>query len=213
MFNSKYGHTKAKFGDHEFTLKPTFQAMSLIGNQEDIISVFSKLHCIHLNEYLNQFKNHSNAVLSLISKYTKKVTGPEQLKAAHLVLTCCSDEDLSPMIGKFIVKDRVYYQPGFAPIQNVIALAQHMMYHGMIGHTSDRFVKGNSEKSTTFEPSYFANLAGLKLNLSRSESWDLTMTEFIERWNIEFPPTDEEVVESITQDEYDAFWDNLESKS
>ena len=200
---TKYGFVCAKFNGMQFDLNPTLEAMARIGNKEDIIQVFSKLHCITIREFINSNPYQCTYVSEQLKKYSKKVTGPQQLQAAILVLQCCSGKDLSPMIGKLIVKDRVYYQKGFAPVQNIISLAQHMIYHGMIGHTENKITSNRAGTTADFEPERFAELARLKLNMSRDEAWSLTMTEFIVLWNTEFPPTEKQMDESITQDEYD----------
>ena len=200
---TKYGHVCAKFNGMAFDLNPTLEAMALIGNKEDIMQVFSKLHCVTIKEFINADPYQCNYVTEQLRKYSKKVTGPDQLQAAILVLQCCSKVDISPMIGKLIVKDRVYYQKGFAPVQNVIALAQHMIYHGMIGHTENKVTSNRAGTTADFEPERFAELARLKLNMSRDDAWALTMTEFIALWNTEYPPTEKQLDESITIEEYD----------
>lgn len=207
---TKYGFVCAKFNGMVFDLNPTLEAMARIGNKEDIIQVFSKLHCLTIKEFVNANPYQCNYVSEQLKKYSRKVTGPQQLQAAILVLQCCSDKDLSPMIGKLILKDRVYYQKGFAPVQNIIALAQHMIYHGMIGHTDNRITSNRAGTTADFEPERFAELARLKLKMSRDEAWSLTMTEFISLWQTEFPPTQEEIDQSTTIDEYNEFWSNIE---
>ena len=116
---TKYGFVCAKFNGMQFDLNPTLEAMARIGNKEDIIQVFSKLHCITIREFINSNPYQCTYVSEQLKKYSKKVTGPQQLQAAILVLQCCSDKDLSPMIGKLIVKDRVYYQKVITEYQRV----------------------------------------------------------------------------------------------
>ena len=134
---TKYGFVCAKFNGMAFDLNPTLEAMARIGNKEDIMQVFSKLHCITIREVIN--------------------TNPYQ----------------------------------------------HMIYHGMIGHTENKITSNRAGTTADFEPERFAELARLKLHMSRDEAWSLTMTEFISLWNTEYPPTDKQMDESITIEEYD----------
>ncbi len=213
MLNVKYGHTKVRFNNAEYTLSPTFEAMALIGEREDIMAVFAKLHAAEINQFMGMFSRYSPEIVGMIKQYSRKVTGPQQLAAAHLVLSCCSKDDLSPMIGKYVVKDRVFYQVGFESPQNIIALAQHMIYHGMIGHTTNKQAKSKSSTSGTFDPADFTELARLKLNMSRDESWQLTMTEFVSLWLTEYPPKEDERESpmDLSVNEFEAIMNELES--
>lgn len=193
MLKTKYGHTRINFKGGEYTLIPSLEAMALIGEREDIMAVFAKLHAAEITNFMQSFDRYSPSIVEMIMKYSRKVTGPQQLAAAHLVLSCCSKDDLSPMIGKYIVKDRVFYQVGFESPQNIIALAKHMMYHGMIGHTTNRQVSNKSKVSASFDPYEFAELARLKLpGMNRDDAWSLTMTEFVALWTKEYPPKEDE---------------------
>ena len=87
---TKYGFVCAKFNGMQFDLNPTLEAMARIGNKEDIIQVFSKLHCITIREFINSNPYQCTYVSEQLKKYSKKVTGPQQLQAAILVLQCCS---------------------------------------------------------------------------------------------------------------------------
>lgn len=203
----EYGHFRASFGGHHFDFIPSFEAMSKIGNNYDIMSVFSRLFLIEPSEYVNSFENHSSVVMSMLSK----VSGKRQLEAAHLVLSCCCDADCSPMIGKYIFKDKIYYQPGFAHAKEIIALAQHLIKHGMVGETKNKVANRKSEGKSEFSPSRFVELARLHLDMSRDEAWGLTMTEFVNLWVTKFPPSEKEEAAAMDSQEYKEIMAELES--
>lgn len=207
-----YGHFEAECFGNKYLFIPSFENMSKIGNKHDIMDVFAALFATNEQEYAQYFPIHNPRMMDKIRRYA----GKNQLSAAHLVLSSCYEgkKDISPLIGKFTTSSsyRPIYQMGFENPKVLIALAQHLIKHGMIGESKNKVAQKSSKAITEFNPHEYADMARLHLGMNRTEAWQLTMTEFLNLWLTKFPPDEKQNAGAeMSKEEYAQTMARLES--
>ena len=108
------------------------------------------------------------------------------------ILKCCSDDETGPLLGEcwFTPSGKLRLKPGIMPVDDVITLAQHCMYHGLIGDGPEEVAsdRQEGEYKPTFDILEFVYSAVAHLGLSESEAWNMTMTGYRAAVRAKTPP-------------------------
>lgn len=196
--------SESKEGGKDYFFKPSFEAMSTIGNPSEIVSTFSLIHGAGIQSVLDKVaripfalpRNMMNALFHLPSE--------KILTAAMHVMACCYKgcDDLKPLIGEWKGwKSCVVYRPGALAKEDIIVLAQQLMQHGVIGKAKVRRLQRNesNEYSNEFKVIDYIMAARNHFGMSRDDAANLTMTEFTLLLAAKYPEQ-----KGLTKDEYDA---------
>ncbi|MFG6654924.1 DUF6246 family protein [Scandinavium sp. M-37] len=196
--------SEAHEGGRDYFFKPSFAAMNAIGTPAEIVSIFSLIHGANVQEALNRIvlvkvslpPHMINAIFQRLSD--------EILAAAMHIMQCCytGDYDLTPLIGEWKGwKHCVVYRPGELSRGFIIAVAQTLMQHGVIGKAKVRRLQRNESNSYSqaFEVSDYIIAARNHFGMSRDDAASLTMTEFTLLLSAKYPEQ-----KGLTKDEYDA---------
>lgn len=110
------------------------------------------------------------------------------------ILKCCSDDETGPLLGEcwFTPSGKLRLKPGIMPVDDVITLAQHCMYHGLIGDGPEENTSEirEGEYKPTFDVLDFVYSAVAHLGLSESEAWNMTMTGYRAAVRAKTPPNE-----------------------
>ncbi len=167
-----HGHVIAKLAEREFVLSPTFMHIDRIGDPHEIVETFAMLHSL------------SAAVA---------------IRTAMLVITCCSDDDLTDLIGYY--DEKLNRVAGAMPASEMVIIAMHLMKHGIVGKATGG--DGGGEYSPTFDASEYMDAAVIHFGMTQREAWALTMTQFSRMLDMKFPAIKELQKTEITPAKYD----------
>lgn len=194
----------------DYLLRPSFYAMASIGTPEEIVSIYSNIHGKDLNETIQKiFK----AFGKVPDHYRRKIDKCNEviLSNSMRVIQSCCEKDLSRIIGEWKGwKNCVVYRPGLMSKFEIIAIAQSLMTHGIIGKAKIRKLQRNENKSgytSEFIAFEYISAARSHLNMSRQEAEQLTMTEFQLMMSVKFPEKG-----GFTREEYDNIADAYEER-
>lgn len=183
MLLVEYGHAQIKWGDEVFTLSPSLINISKLGSKTEIV------------ELLKVF----------MSPFTRSIT---KFGIAIDVLNACSDRPLPhELTGSTEFSEKrgilLYRKPrhNLPMFEDCITLAEHMIVHGIIGN-----VEGDEdgEPMTEFDAYKVMEVAMEHLSLSRDDSANMTMTEFIRRMQLKYPTTNKKASKQKAISEFDA---------
>jgi len=196
--------SEAHEGGRDYFFKPSFAAMNAIGTPAEIVSIFSLIHGASIQETLNRVALAKVALPPHMMNATFQRQSDEILTAAMHVMQCCytGDYDLQPLIGEWKGwKHCVVYRPGELPKDFIIAVAQTLMQHGVIGKAKVRRLQRNESNSYSqaFEVSDYIIAARNHFGMSRDDAASLTMTEFTLLLSAKYPEQ-----KGLTKDEYEA---------
>lgn len=198
-----YGDFTAHTPTGDFEFKPSLKNISSIGTPADIVNIFSKVHMISFNEWLLSLDNCNESIATKAFLNAKNTAFLSSLA----VLRACCDVDISSFIGKWeAMGQKVHGKFGSEKNQDkLIALAKHLLLHGVIGKTERKADSKNTRASKEFKASEIVAMARDKniLGLSREEAWSLTMTEFVMQVDL-LIPTETSDNGAPTDDEYDS---------
>lgn len=169
---TKYGHARIEFNSKSYDLIPSFINISKLGTPAEIIELFKMM-------------------LDDSPWYCK-------FDLALTVLECCHGKPLPvELTGKIEVNgwnnSICYLAPKHTSemFNDVIALAMHCLKHAIVGDVD--YEPASSDKALEeFDPYEFIELAIEHLNCSRDDAANMTMTEFVRRMRLKFPPKKEE---------------------
>ncbi|WP_392559789.1 DUF6246 family protein [Orbus mooreae] len=168
-----------------FKLTPSFENIAKIGDSEQIINIYSTLINNKHIQLLKSFnKNMNKVIVHEIKACIKK-----QVECANLVISCCSNEDISKL--KITHDTR-------------INIATSLMRYGVSGRANVRVSQRNESKNyqSKFDIDQYINNARVHLGLPLDEAKKLTMTEYILLMANKFPDN-----ESMTSKDYDEVMD------
>ena len=169
-----HGHVIAKLAEREFVLSPTFAHIDRIGDPHEIVETFAMLHSL---------------------------SASVSVRTAMLVLTCCSDDDLTDLIGYY--DETLARIAGAMPASEMLIIARHLMTHGIIGKGATSDGEGGGEYSASFDASEYVDAAVIHFGMTQREAWALTMTQFSRMLNMRFPEAKERQKTEITPAKYD----------
>lgn len=199
--------SEAHEGGRDYFFKPSFAAMNAVGSPDEIVSIFSLIHGANVQEALNRISLAKVSLPSHMMKATFQRLSEEILAAAMHVMQCCytGDYDLKPLIGEWKGwKHCIVYRPGALSKGAIIAIAQGLMQHGVIGKAKIRRLQRNESNAYArdFEVSDYIIAARNHFGMSRDDAASLTMTEFTLLLSAKYPEQ-----KGLTKDEYEAVAD------
>ena len=166
MIHVRTGQFAAVVDGKRYVFNPCFAAMAKIGSDRELVEYFATVHGGKYPQRLPTDADLRNRILA-------RCYG-ELVQTSIHVLKCCSECEIGPLLGKLRLR------PGLMPTSDVITLAQHCMYHGLIGDgpEEDAGEIREGEYKPTFNVLEFVYSAVAHLGLSESEAWNMTMTGY-----------------------------------
>jgi hypothetical protein len=176
-------------------LRPSFYAMTQLGDPARIVEVFADLH--RQPQLVQSMPFDSDGAkdqaarvnLSILRRHWR-----DMLFLSWEVMTACSDDDLTPFIGEPGSRYGSYRLGPVKP-EVMLALAQSLMQHGVIGPMPKEMadpeaVKEAKQKAGNYTPEFdamsFVSKAIAHLGMSEPEAWNLTLTGFAAHWEAKF---------------------------
>lgn len=201
-------------GEDEYFFRPSFAAMSRIGEPQEIVQAFADLHSDDLTPLVERATAAYGHVPEWLIEHIRNSTyGKRSLMAAMTVMQACCEDDLSPLIGEFRAartKGRPFKRRmGLMGDFELLLIAQSLMTHGIIGKAKVRQLQRHeSGKATTeFNAFDYVSAARNHFSMTRSEAEQLTMTEFQHMLAAKYPDQ-----KGFTREEYDQVADDYLAK-
>ncbi|WP_312209793.1 DUF6246 family protein [Pseudescherichia sp.] len=194
------GQAVIRAGGREIFLNPSFLAMSRIGAPEEIVRLFVTVHAGH-------YPTHRISEPAIMRDVLARCFAEMAAAAARVVTACCT-ENISQLIGVYIItaKGKLSYRPGRLAVHDVIELARHLIRHGVMGDQPPEQLKGrNNEYSNKFDARSFVYTAVAHLGMSEADAWNMTMTSFRAAMNAKFPTQEKDKIP--TEEAYDEVMD------
>ncbi|HBJ0476666.1 TPA: hypothetical protein LAN56_003397 [Escherichia coli] len=184
MIHVRTGQFAAVVDGRRYVFNPCFAAMAKIGSDRELVEYFATIHGGKYPSRLPADPDLRNSILA-------RCYG-ELVQTSIRILKCCSEDEIGPLLGecRFTPSGKLRLKPGLMPTSDVITLAQHCMYHGLIGdgpeEDAGEIMEG--EYKPTFNVLEFVYSAVAHLGLSESEAWNMTMTGYRAAVRAKTPP-------------------------
>ena len=164
MILTDIGEIGVHAGEKTYVLRPSLYAMSRLGSPVEIVALFGRLAGGH----------------GLGADISGHVAD-----ALAVIYSCC-DNDVSDIYGYWGQKG---YVPGQAPVSHVVALAQCLLKHGVVGALPElpRRAGDEPEYIKEFDARAHVAIAMAHLGMSEREAWDTTMTALVGALRAKFP--------------------------
>lgn len=167
------GEVGIETGGRSYLLRPSLFSVSQIGTPADIVEATAILLSPEPdNEYV-------------LRKFRKV-----RFEWALTVLyACAGDQDLGDLIGGMVPtgRGRIAYAPGKMPMHDIVALAQGLIRHGIMGDVEPEPGRVG-EAMKEFKAAEYVAAAIAHLNMSESDAWNMTMTSFVQVMRSKYPP-------------------------
>ncbi|AXF76051.1 DUF6246 family protein [Erwinia tracheiphila] len=211
---TEIGECLITLGGRDYFFRPSFHAMSRIGEPQEIVQAFYHLH----NDKITPMVAGAVAAYGYVPKWMGDyIATPHFSKqafyAAMSVLSACCEEDVTPLIGELrpgkTGKWTFVYRAGKMPLSDMVLIAQSLITHGIIGKAKIRKLQRHEGGNATTEFNAFEYISAARthLGMSRDEAENLTMTEFQLLLAAKYPEQ-----KGFTRDEYDAVADEYLAK-
>lgn len=201
-------------GDDDYFFRPSFAAMSRIGEPREIVQAFYDLHNDEVTPLIERAVAAYGHIPAWLTEHIRNSTYDKRaLMAALSVMEACSESDLSSLIGEFLpakAKGKAFKRRvGLMGDFDILLIAQSLITHGIIGKAKVRQLqRQESGKATTeFRAFDYISAARNHFGISRAEAEQLSMTEFQIMLNAKYPDQ-----KGFTRDEYDAVADDYLAK-
>ena len=201
-------------GEVEYFFRPSFAAMSRIGEPQEIVQAFADLHSDELTPLVDRATAaYGHVPAWLIEHIRKSSYGKRALMAAMTVMQACCEDDLSALIGEFRparTKGRPFKRRmGLMGDLEVLLIAQLLITHGIIGKAKVRQLQRHEtgKATTEFNAFDYVSAARNHFSMTRSEAEQLTMTEFQHMLAAKYPDQ-----KGFTREEYDQVADDYLAK-
>ncbi|HFI6433354.1 TPA: DUF6246 family protein [Escherichia coli] len=175
MIHVRTGQFAVVVDGRRYDFNPCFAAMAKIGSDRELVEYFAT---VHGGKYPQRLPTDSD----LRNRIMARCYGEIVQTSIH-VLKCCSEDETWPLLGEcwFTPSGKLRLKPGLMPTDDVITLAQHCMYHGLIGDGPEEYAGEirEGEYKPTFDVLEFVYSAVAHLGLSESEAWNMTMTGYM----------------------------------
>lgn len=208
------GECLISHGDDDYFFRPSFAAMSRIGEPQEIVQAFYDLHNDEVTPLLQRAVDAYGAIPAwLIAHVSRKQTAKPALMAAMSVLSACCVSDVSRLIGEIVPgksgKWAFVYRPGLMSTVEMVLIAQSLITHGIIGKAKVRQLQRHEsgQATTEFRSFDYISAARNHFGISRAEAEQLSMTEFQLMLNAKYPDQ-----KGFTRQEYDAVADDYMAK-
>lgn len=192
-------------GEDEYFFRPSFAAMSRIGEPQEVVQAFADLHHDELTPLIERATAAYGHVPAWLIEHIRSSSYRKRaLMAAMTVMEACCENDLSALIGEFRparAKGRPFKRRvGVIGDFELLLIAQSLITHGIIGKAKVRQLQRHeSGKATTeFNAFDYVSAARTHLGMRREEAEQLTMTEFQMMLAAKFPEQ-----KGFTREEYD----------
>ncbi|WP_338494186.1 DUF6246 family protein [Erwinia aphidicola] len=200
-------------GEDEYFFRPSFAAMSRIGEPQDIVQAFYDVH-------YNILQNAYQAYGMIPQWVMDKASSPDYVRipalASMAILQACCDIDLGKLIGEIVPsksgrsgRAAFVYRKGVMPLCDMILIAQSLITHGIIGKAKVRQLQRHESNKATTEFNAFEYISAARnhFGMSRDEAEQLSMTEFQMMLAAKYPDQ-----KGFTRDEYEAVADDYLAK-
>lgn len=201
-------------GDDDYFFRPSFAAMSRIGEPREIVQAFYDLHKDEVTPLIERAVTAYGHIPAWLTEHIRNSTyGKRALMAALSVMEACSESDLSSLIGEFRpakAKGKAFKRrPGMMSDFDILLIAQSLITHGIIGKAKVRQLQRHEsgQATTEFRAFDYISAARNHFGISRAEAEQLSMTEFQIMLNAKYPDQ-----KGFTRDEYDATKDDFLAK-
>lgn len=195
------GISDSREGGRDYVLRPSFEAMSRLGEPEEIVRLYAEINGSDVQRAFydcdEAFGGVPDWMLPVINNLSDKI-----LSASMLVLQACCEEDLTRAIGEWCEREgKIVYLPGIMPKEDIVTLAKELMLHGIIGNAIVRRLQRHEAKETTteFNAAEYIAAAQTHFNIGLREASQLSMTAFQLLLAAKYPDQ-----KGFTRDEYDA---------
>lgn len=184
MIHVRTGQFAVVVDGRRYEFNPCFAAMAKIGSDRELVEYFATVHGGKYPQRLPTDPDLRNRIMA-------RCYG-ELVQTSIHILKCCSEDETGPLFGecRFTPSGKLRLKPGLMPTSDVITLAQHCMYHGLIGDSpeEDAGAIREGEYKPTFDVLEFVYSAVAHLGLSESEAWGMTMTGYRAAVRAKMPP-------------------------
>lgn len=201
-------------GEDEYFFRPSFAAMSRIGEPQEIVQAFYDLHNDEVTPLIQRgVEAYGTIPAWLLTHVSRKEIGKPAILAAMSVLTACCERDLSLLIGEIIPgksgKWAFVWRKGAMPAVEIVLIAQSLITHGIIGKAKVRQLQRHESNQATTEFNAFEYISAARnhFGISRDEAEQLSMTEFQMMLAAKYPDQ-----KGFTRDEYEAVADDYLAK-
>lgn len=110
-------------------------------------------------------------------------------RALDVLYACAGDQDIGDLVGGMVPtgRGRIGYSAGALPLYAIVALAQGLIRHGVMGDVEPEPGRVG-EAMTEFKAGEFVAAAIAHLGMSESDAWNMTMTSFVQVMKSKYPP-------------------------
>lgn len=208
------GECLISHGEDDYFFRPSFAAMSRIGEPQEIVQAFYDLHNDEITPLIHRAMDAYGLVPAwLMAHLNRKQMGKPAMMAAMSVLAACCESDVSRLTGDIIPgksgKWAFVYREGLMNAVEMVLIAQSLITHGIIGKAKVRQLQRHesSQATTEFRSFDYISAARNHFGISRAEAEQLSMTEFQLMLNAKYPDQ-----KGFTRDEYEAVADDYLAK-
>lgn len=201
-------------GEDEYFFRPSFAAMSRIGEPQEIVQAFYDLHNDEVTPLLQRAMEAYGTIPEwVLAHVTRREIGKPAIMAAMGVLAACCERDLSRLIGEIIPgksgKWTFVWRKGAMPLSDMVLIAQSLITHGIIGKAKVHQLQRHESNKATNEFNAFEYISAARnhFGISRDEAEQLSMTEFQMMLAAKYPEQ-----KGFTRDEYEAVADDYLAK-
>ncbi|MBJ3794668.1 DUF6246 family protein [Enterobacter asburiae] len=203
------GISDSREGGKDYLLRPSFEAMTRIGEPNEIVEIYADIHGREAQTLIAACEDAFGGFPEWMGPAMRRVSD-RLLTSAMDVLQACSDEDLTPIVGEWDEVDgKLSYTPGIMPQSDIVIFAQHLLQHGVTGKAKTRKLQRHESSGGTneFNAIEYINAARIHFSISLDEARRLTMTEFQELLSEKYPNQ-----KGLTKEEYSAVADDFLAK-
>ncbi|MDZ8856232.1 DUF6246 family protein [Escherichia coli] len=185
MIHIKVGQCAVTVAGVRYVFTPSFAAMAKIENSIDLVQAFAIVHG-------GKYPNRLPVDPVLRNRIMARCYG-EMVQTSVLVLKACADSDISHLTGecKITPSGKLKLRHGIIPVDDVITLAKHLLFHGLIGDGPENKAAEQPQEgdyTPAFDVLEYVYSAVAHLGLSESEAWNMTMTGYRAAVRAKTPP-------------------------
>lgn len=196
-------------GGRDYLLRPSFEAMTRVGEPHEIVSIFADIHEFKAEELLESCIESFGDIHPWMTSIVNRVAEERLFKAIDVLQACC-EQDMTPVVGEWVTEGhQIMYKPGIMPASEIVIFAQQLLQHGVIGKAKTRKLQRHESESGTseFRAYEYINAARIHFGISLEEARKLTMTEFQALLSEKYPDQ-----KGLTKEEYSAVADDFLAK-
>ncbi|SFA94864.1 hypothetical protein SAMN05216502_104244 [Citrobacter amalonaticus] len=200
------GISDSREGGTDYIFRPSFLAMTRIGEPDEIVKVFGLIHGSETQSIIDLIADNPSFNASMFVPSLNRAADHLVSESVRVLQSCC-DSDITCLTGEWCGDgDRVVYLPGLMPKSDIIVLAQQLMQHGIIGKAKVRKLQRNETNEATkeFRAIEYIVAAQTHFGISEEEASRLTMTKFQLLLAAKYPDQ-----KGFTREEYDKVADDF----